>query len=71
MDKKILKEAYETINEWGIDADGFISQKFCRFMTGDDPDDNSAELDEFYRTQLQIIVDLGLQEAKNQLFTKG
>ena len=40
-------------------------------MTGDVPDDNSIELHHFYTSRLQIIVDLGLQEAKGRLFTEG
>lgn len=67
MDKSALKEAYEIIDEWGTNEDDFIAQNFRQFMSGDVPDDNSIELHQFYRAQLQIIVDLGLQTAKNTL----
>ena len=70
VDKGTLKEAYETIGEWGTNEDDFIAQNFRQFMIGDVPDDNSIELHQFHRAQLQIIVDLGLGEARNQLFTK-
>jgi hypothetical protein len=63
MDK--LKEAYEVIDEWGLNEDDFIAQNFKQFMSGDSfPDDNSIELSNLYRGYLKIIVDFGLKEAK-------
>ena len=69
MENAVINEAYETINEWGLNADGFIAQNFRQFMVGGDADDNSCELFKYYRTQLQAIVDLGLAEAKRLLNT--
>lgn len=66
MDK--LKEAYEVIDEWGLNEDDFIAQNFTQFMSGDNfPDDNSIELSHIYRGYLKIIVDFGLKEAKKLL----
>ena len=70
MNKDIIKEAYETINEWGINEDGFITQNFQHSMYGGEASDNSIDLSCFYRTQLRTIVDLGIAEAKRLLEVK-
>ena len=62
-----MKEAYDTISEWGINEDGYIMANFKNFMSGGNPDDNSIQLSEFYQTQLKYIVNLGLTEAQNTL----
>jgi len=65
-----LRQAYETIREWGINEGGFVGANFRQFMSGGQPSDNSIQLTDFFREQLQIIVDLGLVEARTLLNTR-
>ena len=70
-DTDILKEAYETIEQWGHNIDDFVAQNFRNTMYGGTPSDNSSELADFFETQLKTIVDLGLKEAKKLLSSQS
>lgn len=63
----IIKEAYETISEWGIDGDDYIGANVKYFEVCGDSADNSFELCKYFDKQLQVIVDLGLKEAKRMM----
>ena len=59
-----IKEAYETIKKFGIDPDTFIQSNFQMYLVDGEPSDNSCDLYSFHKTQLEIIIKLGLYKAK-------
>ena len=55
------KEAFETIKEWGVDVDNFVTCNYRQTMCGGDPSDNSIELGDYFMDCLRIVTEFGIE----------
>lgn len=59
-----LKVAYETIKEWGVDADNYVAMNYQMSLHDGEATDDSIQVSNHFLKQLKIITDIGLEKAK-------